>query len=88
MQGEICSFGSKVDGNFTAASSLTGQQVVKFQASIDFTCRCKICQVQILKTNGGASTPIERNWPLYQNPKEASSFLKLVEQLCFDFYQM
>ena len=81
MQGEICSYGSKVEGNFTAPSSLTGQQVVKFQASIDFTCRCKICELQMSKTNGGAATPREKKWPLYSNPKEASSFCKLVEQL-------
>lgn len=81
MQGEICSFGSKVDGNFTAPSLLTGQQVVKFQASIDFTCRCKICELQMAKANGSSTTPREKKWALYSNPREASSFCRLVEQL-------
>jgi len=81
MQGEVCSFGSKVNDNFTAPSLITGQKVVKFQASIDFTCVCKICEMQMAKVNLENATAASKQWGLYSNPKESTSYYKLIEQL-------
>ena len=81
MQGEICSYGSRVEASLAAPSSLTGQQVVKFQAGVDFTCKCKICELQMTSPDGRCVTPRQKNWALYTSPKDSSAYCKLIEQL-------
>lgn len=81
MQGEICSYGSKVNDNFTAPSNVTGQKVVKFQANIDFTCACMICDMQMAKANQESSAPNQKQWTLYSNPKESATYFKLIDYL-------